>query len=340
MRGFRDAPSRYNANAPFDYGRTSSKIHRQSRYRSFDEDIQKMINLLESFNVQRLPDDYDSVNQLVMKGCLGQGNNSSAWLAVKQYDGVPTYITVKKMEIFNDTPLVQHARSDWVVTQTAVNDLLISWILSEASIPTIQGCYGYRIVDMNRSDAKEILLYKEYCEYNMESFIRSCEDPELLLTNFIIHILLTVLCVLHTEYKFYHWDFKPRNIFVKKTDIEYIDYNFEGEIYRIPLFGWCPVISDFGSSTINRVQGRYCTIQRHNWRDLKATAIERFTPFSEKRFDTMYDCSCLLASSKTIQPIKNHHLTDIFKFYMRKKLTLRDYLLSSDVQEIINKYIA
>jgi len=194
---------------------------------------------------------------------ISKGQNGSIFL----FELNDKKYILKSQKIFYDTPLILINDKKCLLTQTAVNDLIISWILYQEIPIFTQKYYGYYL------DDDYIYFVKKYIETNMEEYIMNHLDR---LNFYIIHILCAIQMVFETKLLGYHFDLKFKNILLDKTDKEYIQY----KNFKLKCYGYIPIIYDCGSSLIyydNRIIGRHILYKNDN-----TNYCEKYEKFNDK----------------------------------------------------------
>ena len=92
----------------------------------------------------------------------------------------------------------------------------------------------------------------EKLEYTLDNYI---EDTENNISDVewksILFQICFGLCVAQKQYDFVHNDLHSSNIMFKKTELEFLYFNFKGNCFKIPTFGKIAKIIDFGRATFN-----------------------------------------------------------------------------------------
>lgn len=185
---------------------------------------------------------------------LGKGVNATIWKG--RYKG--NDVAIKIMDLYLDTPLIKTFNDNNIITQTAINDIIISFVLGKLNNKTIQKFYGYKITD------DHVILVKELCA---ESFLdRLAKFNDCIISNLLIHILLS-----YWQYFKHgnHCDIKYENILIKKRNDNFVKYKIDDKIYKIKTYGYIPVLTDFGSSMLYaELNDKKMLIKRHtDWKN-------------------------------------------------------------------------
>jgi serine/threonine protein kinase len=202
----------------------------------YNQDIEELFYV---YNIRKFNEKINHKNLKI----INKGQNGAVYffeLNNKRY-------LLKSQKIFFDTPLILVNNTTCLLTQTAVNDLVISWILYKSCPMFTQKYYGYYI------DDDQIYFIKKYIEQDMIKYIMNHLDE---LNFYIIHILCTIQMIFEDRLKGYHFDLKLDNMLLQKTDQQYIQY----KNFRLKCNGYIPIIYDCGSSLIyykNRIIGRH-----------------------------------------------------------------------------------
>ena len=210
--------------------------------------INTVIKMLAQFGVPYFKDNIQkSELEYINKGRNGR-------IYKYQYDNL--LLSVKDMKLFTDRlPIISYFSTDKIRTLTGINDIIISYVLSENNHPTVQKLYGYKIYG-NRA-----ILIKEFCEYNFPEFIKKNNNE--LVSNLLLHIILAIKINFQMNIKGYLRDNKLGNILVRKTNDNYVKYKIKGKILKIKTFGYVPVLTDFGSAVIRNINGKKIIIARN-----------------------------------------------------------------------------
>lgn len=190
------------------------------------------------------------------KYILGKGLNGSVYLV--NYKN--KLITLKIQKNYSDAPNFIFNNTKMICSNTHINDLLISFILSDyyKDKPYIQKFLGYEI------NKKELLIYKEYIELTLIDYLKksdiSLNDKIITFINIFFILYLTF----QNDIKGFHEDLKPPNILLKKTNLEFNEIKINGKKYKIPIKGFIPVIIDNGSSSILSIKNKNQIIKRFN----------------------------------------------------------------------------
>jgi len=219
--------------------------------------IETIVQLFDSFGVTRIYlNDHNSINQA---NHLGRGACASVYKS--KYRG--KIVSIKKMELYKDSPFLILSLY-YILSQIAINDIIISQCLSSINFPTIQKIYGYDI--MYQRNKIYLLLIKKYYDCELLEFLQSDEFNNIsdkhkqhLLSNIILHVLLTFKYIFIEQFNGRYADATLRNILIQRTDEQYVQY---GNI-KLRLLGYKPVIIDFGHSNIV-FKNKF--IMRTNWR--------------------------------------------------------------------------
>lgn len=191
-------------------------------------------------------------NKIKKEEIIGKGRNAVVYKG--SYNDKK--VTIKEMGLWLDTPLIKKFSIDEIISQTGINDILISNLLSKFNHPTMQRFYGYAITP------KSIIMVKELIEHDFVDFIESNKNHKLV-DNLILHTLLS----LNLHFQEYaigeHHDMRLSNILVKKTNKKYITYKFKDKTFKIKTYGYIPILIDFGNSHIIKVGDDKLIIRRH-----------------------------------------------------------------------------
>lgn len=240
----------------------------QKEYPESPRTIETIIEFCEDLKIPRI-----SLNKQFVANAanhLGKG----ACASVYKFNLNGKTVSVKKMEIFGDSPFLILA-PHYILSQIAINDLVISHYLSSINFPTIQKIYGYDIIFQRNK--LYLLLIKKYYDCELLEFLKSDEfnnipediNKQHLLSNIILHVLLTFKYVFIEKFNGRYADATLRNILIQRTDKPYVQY---GNI-KLRLFGYLPVIIDFGYSHIV-ADNRF--IMRTNWRSEETSRSTRY----------------------------------------------------------------
>ena len=263
--------------------------------------------------------EYDASFEPIHKTLLGTGANSTVFKAV--IDNIP--MALKVMKIYYDTPFIYKFDNVQIITQTPFNELIISYILGKLSkrYITVQRFYGYQLTTQN------ITLYKEFCEYVFGDYIKDAKQD--IVTNLIIHIILTLIVCFQQKYKGNHNDLKCRNILVKNTDKDHVSYNIDGTVIKLKLYGVCPVFTDFTSSVIYQYKDREILITRHDWKSFLKRAIK-------SKFNPLKDMITMFGDFRK-NNLGHHWITRLFYDKFRSIKSPLDLINDPKIQTYINE---
>lgn len=199
--------------------------------------IKNTINKLDSLDIRYIKSTIIDKMELTY---LSKGKNATVYKS--NYDNKD--VTVKIMDLFLDSPLIKIFDNNMIISQTGINDIIISDILQKYNHITIQRFYGYTITQ------KSIIMIKQFCDYDMLTFIDKINDNDII-SNVLLHIILAIRLMFQINTKGYFRDVKLRNILVVKDEnVKDITYKLGDNVITLKTFGYYPVLTDFGSSVI------------------------------------------------------------------------------------------
>lgn len=210
-------------------------------------DILKMFNSkIPSVNSKKIEKQY----------ILGKGLNGTVHL-VKYKNKL---ITLKIQTNYSDVPNFIFNNKKMICSNTHINDLLISFILSDfyKGKPYIQKFLGYEI------NKKELLIYKEYIKLTLIDYLKidNININDKIIT--FINIFFILFLTFQNDIKGFHEDLKTPNILLRKTNLKFNEIKINGKKYKIPIKDYIPVIIDNGSSTILSIKNKNQIIKRFN----------------------------------------------------------------------------
>ena len=102
------------------------------------------------------------------------------------------------------------------------------------------------------------MIILEKCEGTLDSLFINGEINEEKGLSMLMQVIMTLL-IYQKMFHFTHNDLHTNNIMYNTTKEEYIYYSFEGNIYKVPTYGYIYKIIDFGRS-IYKYKGQvYCS---------------------------------------------------------------------------------
>lgn len=238
-------------------------------------EITSLLNIFDKFSIPQVDLDLNG-HEIVASG----GNG-----CVYKFLHEGKTLSCKKSEVFTDTSF-SLVDKDSVISQTAINEIIVAHHLSEINFPTLQKMYGYN--HTQQDNKLYLLLVKKYYDFEMQAFLESREftskqlkEQQEILSNLIIHILLTVRHIFINKFQGKYSDISLRNILIHRTKKEFIQY---GDL-KVKLYGYKPVFSDFGSSqlVVNDM-----LIMRTDWKDESIT-LKNLIDYKEMPYDNAYD---------------------------------------------------
>ncbi len=212
--------------------------------------IKDTINKLEKLKIQEID---ININNLKL---IGKGKNAKVYKST--IDNNP--VTIKIMDLYLDTSLIKSLTMTDIISQTGINDIIISNLISKINHPIVQKFYGYQVTD------KSIIMVKEWCDYDFRSFVKKCTDQNVI-ANLLLHYILGLRLVFQELMEGYMIDTKIDNILVRKYNDKYVNYKINGKDYKIRAYGFVPVLTDFGASVITKINNDKLLINRHmDWK--------------------------------------------------------------------------
>lgn len=213
------------------------------------DDINKIISLFDQFNIKKANESI-KLNEDIPKNAIGRGQNATCYLLKNNNK----QILSKEQKIYYDTHLIKINNNFALVTQTAINETIISNLISKLKnkYPNIQKMYGYSILESSK-DTK-LTIYKEYIPYEFKKIIPEMHNYSQI-SLLLLHLLLHVYSLfqsgeLDKGFIGYHGDLKVKNIMIKDSTLEKIEYIINGEKIVLPVWGQLPVLIDFGNTVI------------------------------------------------------------------------------------------
>jgi len=279
---------------------------------------QTVIDLFDELGIPLISTPINDLTQ------IGKGGNSIIYRGTMNDQEVSLktiHVFMDNVNIFMGVPInkinanIDEIKKCDIVTQTGINDIVISHFISQTrdlqslGLPTVQKIYGYtKPTESNDNTIQTFGLVKEYYECDLKQFIKSSEFTKLsdknrqeLLSNLVLHILLTIKLVFIDHFKGRYSDASLQNILIQRTDLQYVQY---GDKKIKVVGGILPVLCDFGASRIV-VNDRI--FMRTNWKNNYDT-MRMFNCFKLDTLNNTNDCSY-----------------DFFVFFndLRKNLNLR-----------------
>jgi hypothetical protein len=96
----------------------------------------------------------------------------------------------------------------------------------------------------------QLIMTKINAVNEFHEFIRRIlKSPSLIAIEIIISLVCITLCVcenLRRELGIVHNDLHTSNVLVVKTELEYVQFDFDGNTYKYKTYGFLPIIIDFG----------------------------------------------------------------------------------------------
>lgn len=262
---------------------------------------------------------------------IGEGRNADVYKGT--FDNKDA--SIKIMDLYLDTPIIKVFTNNKIISQTGINDIIISNLLSQINSPLIQKFYGYKIFD----DYGLIIMVKEWCDYDFKTFISSNNDE--VINNIFVHYLFGLKLIFQQILNGYMIDVKLENILIRRYTDEFMIYNINNKQYKVKCYGYLPVFTDFGSSIITRINNDNILINRHvDWKKQHKTmygywlyhgkTIDMTTLPNNYKLDTALDLFHLIfirtMNSKHFEPTN----ISVIKLFMnmlknRKILTIGNY---------------
>ena len=94
--------------------------------------------------------------------------------------------------------------------------------------------------------------------------------------------LFMILAILQDKFNFMHNDLLPRNILLKPTSQESIEYTLDNKKYTLKTFGYIPILIDFATSGIHKMNGNIFSIY-----DTESLANKRTYKPNEYRWEVL-----------------------------------------------------
>jgi hypothetical protein len=113
-----------------------------------------------------------------------------------------------------------------------------------------------RIAYINRFPVNMICL--ERCDGSMDELLEREEMDEQLAASALFQVVATLI-VYQREFKLTHNDLHTNNIMYINTDLEFLEYTFDGRNYRVPTYGKIFKIIDFGRSIFTYKDKVWCS---------------------------------------------------------------------------------
>lgn len=94
--------------------------------------------------------------------------------------------------------------------------------------------------------------------------------------------LFMILAILQEKFNFMHNDLLPRNILLRPTSKELIEYTLDNKKYTLKTFGYIPILIDFATSGIHKMNGNMFSIY-----DTESLANKRTYKPNEYRWEVL-----------------------------------------------------
>ena len=166
------------------------------------------------------------------------------------------------------------------------------------------------------NNTKQILIMENIPMTFKEYIMKNKQDTNKI--NTLCTQIFLVLAILQDKFKFIHKDFHLNNILLKYYPHENIQYTFQNKIYTIKSYNVVPVLIDFATSSIFKLNNNEFTIYDNNIADLNKKYIHNKQPdiitdlkkywwyiHDVNKFNPSYDIYIFLYNLAEIIDIKN-----------------------------------
>jgi hypothetical protein len=113
---------------------------------------------------------------------------------------------------------------------------------------------GYNLMEEADLGSGRQFLYKLLSNFYDDEFNINDEDKRYVaIVNFLLQVTLIIGHLQSSNLEFFHGDYKPENVFVKRTDkksLSYFNFNVFGKKIRVKNLGFAVLIADFDRSSI------------------------------------------------------------------------------------------
>jgi hypothetical protein len=121
--------------------------------------------------------------------------------------------------------------------------------------------YGYNLMDEADLGSGAIFINNLLDgKYDTYLNISNADDKYKLVVNFLLQSVLIIGHLQSSSLEFFHGDYKPDNVFVKKTikgEPQYFEFNVFGKIIKVKNMGFAVLIADFDKSSISVHSNKY-----------------------------------------------------------------------------------
>ena len=236
-----------------------------------DNNTDSLKRRLSSLGIQEIQEDIFDVE---LNKCLGKGKNAVVYKIILG----KLKCAAKAMTLYFDTPIFAKFTETEIISQTNVNDIVISYYIGKLKVNNISFPYLCGYGAQNQS----LLLLKEYANYCLRELLTKVKNQEII-TSILIRFIIIIYLGFQKYYKGYHFDLKVDNILVNKTNEEFLPYPFKENTYNLKTMGYYPLLSDFGSSVIIEMENKPILIKRHTeWKKKGRATPNNFLNISNK----------------------------------------------------------
>ena len=117
-----------------------------------------------------------------------------------------------------------------------------------------RGLKGYNLMEeADLGSGKHFFIKLLSGIYDDEFNIRNEDNRYVYITNFLLQVIFIIGHLQSTKLEFFHGDYKPENVFVKrieKKNLDFFTFRVFGKVIKVKNIGFAVLISDFGHSSI------------------------------------------------------------------------------------------
>ncbi len=159
------------------------------------------------------------------------------------------------------------------------------------------------------------MICLEKCDGSMDELLERDEMDEQLAASALFQVV-AALIVYQREFKLTHNDLHTNNIMYINTDLEFLEYTFDGRNYKVPTYGKIFKIIDFGRSIFTYKDKIWCS--------------DSFAPGGDA--STQYNCEPFFNKNKPrIDPNYSFDLC-------RLGCSIYDFIINNETEEEMNEF--